>query len=81
MGRINIKSIFNEFYSDKGSIELVIQKLKDAGASQMKCTRALIFELKMPLPEADEIVVNSKAWKEAKSSVEEFRDKMYDWGG
>jgi len=78
MNKIDLKSLFNKYYSSPKDIEIVIQKLRDAGASQMECTRTLVSELKMSIPEADEIIVNSKAWSDVKDQVEKFRDDMFD---
>ncbi|MHA7877918.1 MAG: hypothetical protein ACX93T_03300 [Bacteroidota bacterium] len=59
-------------------MELLIQKLKDAGASQMGCTRTLVRELNMPLLNADQVVVNSKAWSANRESVYKLRKAFFD---
>ena len=73
-----LKKIFDLYYEESNDLEVVIQKLKDYGASQMECTRTLVLELKMSLPKADNIVVNSKAWSENKNDVIEFRNNLFD---
>lgn len=78
MEQPELKIIFNKHYTDDSSLELVIQKLKDAGASQMECTRTLVFELKISLSKADEIVVNSKAWAENWDVVNKLRNEFID---
>lgn len=77
MEKRTLKLIFNKHYTDLENIEVVIQKLRDEGASQMECTRTLISELKMSLPEADEIVVNSLAWKDTKDNIKKLRDDAF----
>ena len=77
MERLEAKRIFNVYFSKDVDIEIVIQKLKYAGATQGECIKTLVLELKMSLPEADEIVVFSKAWSESKDSLLRFRDSMY----
>ena len=76
MERLELKKILSEYYSDDSSLELAIQKLKDAGASQMECTKTLVLELKIPLSKADEIIVKSKAWQKNFDAVNTFRDKF-----
>ena len=78
MEKSELKSIFNQFYEGKENVELVLQKLKDAGASQMECTLTLVTELGYSLRNADELVINSKAWEDRKEHVEKFRDNMMD---
>lgn len=77
MEQSTLKAIFNKYYTNKENIEIVIQKLRDGGASQMECTKTLKRELGTPLREADEIVVNSKTWADIKNSVEKLRDDMF----
>ena len=44
----------------------------------MECTRTLVFELKISLSKADEIVVNSKAWAENWDVVNKLRNEFID---
>lgn len=78
MEQQEVKTIFKQYYKNDDSLEQVIQELKDAGASQMQCTRALITELKLSLPEADNIVINSDAWKENLEDVNRLRENLYN---
>jgi|GEM_PF-6977269 len=80
MEQKQLKSIFDKYYTYNNSIEQVIQKLKDSGATQMECTKTLISELKISLTDADRIVVESIAWSDVKSNVQKLRDDMYNWG-
>lgn len=62
----------------RGNLESVISRLKEAGASQMECTKTLVFVLKIPLREADEAVINSIAWKDHLKQVLDLRSQMVE---
>jgi hypothetical protein len=78
MEQKELSSLFNKYYAGEKSIEFVLQKLRGFGASQMECTKTLVFELKISLSEADTIVVNSKAWMDVRDHVIRFRDNMFE---
>ena len=78
MEKVEFKKIFNKYYNNNSDIELVIQKLKDAGASQIECVRTLVFELKIPLREADEFVLYSKAWEDYLDYTIKVREEFFD---
>jgi hypothetical protein len=76
MDRLQLSEIFKKHFRDESSFELVIQKLKDAGASMMECTRTLLEDGKIPLMEADSIVIHSKAWGNHLNDVKKLRDEI-----
>jgi hypothetical protein len=78
MHRARFSRIFKKYFDDESNSEFVIQKLKDAGASMMECTLTLVKNGEIPLPKADSIVANSKAWKASQDHVENLRDEFGD---
>lgn len=73
---------FNEIFRasyDAGNIDNSINELKRSGASQMECVSILIAELHIPLRTADEIVLNSSAWKDNKNNIDTFREDFKDF--
>lgn len=76
MEKSQLSAIFEKYFEDESSFELVIQKLKDAGASMMECTRTLLEEGKIPLLEADSLVINSKAWENHLTDVKKLRGEI-----
>ena len=72
-------NIFKKYYSnDKNNIEDVLFELKNEGASQMQCTRLLMYNLKLTIGDADKIVINSKAWKSHLDSVNNLRESFFN---
>jgi hypothetical protein len=68
------KDIFMKYYQGEfEELEGAFKVLKENGASMADCVKILIFELKLPLKLADELVVNSKTWGYLKSDVMELR--------
>lgn len=78
MKRLKFKKIFYRYYSGDDTLELVLQKLRNSGASQMQCALTLISELKIPLSKADNIVLNSKVWRDNFESTNSLRDDFFD---
>jgi hypothetical protein len=72
------KEYFKSIYTSLDDLENVILELKKAGISQKDTVKLLVFELKMQLSPADEIVINSQAWNEIKNDVLKFRNDTFD---
>lgn len=70
--------IFEKFSCNKKNIEEVLSELKNEGASQMQCTRLLMINLKLNLTDADNIVVNSKAWEDQFNEVKKLRESFFN---
>jgi len=70
--------IFTKAYDEASpeSLDFALKEIKKAGASQLDSIRVLISELKITLPEADALVLNSVAWQEQKDSTLKFRDHV-----
>lgn len=69
------ESIFQDTYmKDLNNIEECLNNLKLSGASQMDCVKTLIWGLKIPLKEADRIVLESQTWVQNRDTVQSFRD-------
>ncbi|GAA0561917.1 hypothetical protein [Chitinophaga japonensis] len=74
--------IFKAFCQDQDSsknkenIENAIMEMKKAGASPIDCTSAIVMGLKLPLSEADALVINSPAWRKEREGINKFRDEM-----
>jgi hypothetical protein len=72
------KKIFNEYYRGQfEELDNAFKVLKENGASMADCVKVLIFELKLPLKIADELVVNSKTWGNSKADVIELRKNFH----
>lgn len=69
--------IFEKVYCNN-NIEEVLSELKKEGASQLQCTRLLMINLKLNLTDADNIVINLKAWKEEFNAVKELRESFFN---
>lgn len=78
MKQSSLRLVFYKYYTKRDSIELVIQKLKEAGASQMECTYTLVNELNMPLLEADKLVLSAQAWSGNRNAVDKLRKDFFD---
>ncbi|TWW01963.1 hypothetical protein [Chitinophaga pinensis] len=59
-------------------IDIVLSKMREAGFSQMEATALLVRKLKLSISAADELVVNSKTWKDRRESVMQFREAFGD---
>lgn len=71
------QALFRSLYSSKdNNIEEVLNQLRILGASQVQCIKLLTDELSLSLTEADNIVLNSKAWQADKKATERFRDEF-----
>jgi hypothetical protein len=57
-------------------LENSINELKKEGATQMECVKVLIAELHISLRNADEIILNSSAWKANKDDIITFREEF-----
>ncbi len=80
---MNYQEIFTSVYKEGGyqNLEEAINKMKEAGASQIDCVRTLVVELKLPLKDADTLVLHSSAWRDEKEITERFRhhiDTIFD---
>jgi ribosomal protein L7/L12 len=77
MEQKNYNKLFKVFLDENNdNLENAILELKDQGASQIKCIKALMAVLKISLSEADKIVVNSNAWSLEKEQTETFRENL-----
>jgi hypothetical protein len=73
----NYKILFGSIYSQKDvNIEKALQALKENGASQVDSIMILMSELNLSLKEANQIVLNSNAWKFYKSYTEKIREEF-----
>lgn len=72
-----LMSIFRTSYdSSSNNLDEVLIELKKNGATQSVCTFILATELNMRLPIADNIVLNSIAWKNSKVNTFQFRNEL-----
>lgn len=72
------KKIFQRYYQGQfEELEGAFKSLKENGASMADCVKILIFELKLPLKMADELVINSKTWGNLKADSMELRRNFY----
>ena len=75
--------IFKQVY-DKvlpESLEIALTAMKDAGASQIDSIGILVSELRISLPDADALVLNSTTCQKEKESTLKFRahiDNLFD---
>jgi hypothetical protein len=76
MIELAINEVFDRYYNNIDDIEVIILKLKDLGLSQMESTKILIFKLNFSLKEADNFVINSKAWSDNYNSLIKFRENL-----
>lgn len=60
------------------NIEDLILNMKTDDLSMMQSTMLLVFKFKISITEADNYILNSKAWQDNKQSVEKFRDNIFD---
>jgi len=71
--------MFRASYNNTGDMDNSISKLKREGATQMECVKVLVAELNISLKAADEIVLNSSAWKANKDNIITFREDFKDF--
>jgi uncharacterized protein YdhG (YjbR/CyaY superfamily) len=71
----NYITYFNQNYPSN-NLEEVLLGLREMGATQMETLRVLKSELKLTIPEADEIVLNSETWKDMKEANIQLRDEI-----
>jgi hypothetical protein len=57
-------------------IDIVLLKIREAGFSQLESTALLMRKLKLSIPEADRLVVNSKTWADVRENVMQLRDEI-----
>lgn len=74
---VNTEKAFNQ-YSIDNDMDALLQDLKELGLSQMECTKELITNLKLPLKDADNLVVNSIAWRDNFDEVKKLRESFFD---
>lgn len=60
------------------SIENLILVMKEDNLSMMQSTMLLVFKFKLTIAEADNCILNSKAWQDNKQSVERLRNNIFD---
>lgn len=71
--------IFEDVYDPKvNNRDEVICLLKEAGASQVDCLQTISKKLNLSLNEADEIVLHSEAWKDAKEQTLLLREDFWE---
>lgn len=64
---------------NKKTIEETLWILKEEGANPINCVMVLVDNLKLSIQEADEIILNSKAWVHLKNSSIRFREEFGDY--
>lgn len=74
-----MKEIFRTKYrNDPESLQDVLLILKSKGISQMQSVKLLIEEMNLSLSDADNIVLNSRAWINERSENISFRDSFFN---
>jgi len=73
---IKFKEIYN---SQNKNIQETILELKNIGATQMDCLKIIKKELKLSIKEADNIILNSKAWSNHLESNLNLRDSITNY--
>jgi len=71
-----INEIFSDYSLD--DVEIVIQKLKEAGFSQIETVKIIRKEFEIGLSEADHCVLHSVAWKDDLQKNVKLRDDLFD---
>lgn len=73
------QNIFIAFYKEsENNLEKVIQILKDEGATQVISILVLKSALGLSLKEADNLILNSKAWEESREFTINLREEFAD---
>lgn len=73
-----IRNLFHMHYTgDPQSLEVALQQLKDADCSQMMCVKLVKEELSLSLWDADDIVLNSRAWRAQRDANLAFRKGVF----
>lgn len=70
---------FDEFYKN-GSVddlEIAIQKIKEEKASVVDCIRTVKNKLGLTIPEAEALVLASKAWDAEKKEFDRFKEHFF----
>ena len=71
--------VFDAHYkNNEESLQYVIFRFKEMGVSQMQTVYFLIDKLNLKLAEADDIVLNSLAWRNNRDANIEFRNSFWD---
>lgn len=71
--------IFDAVYEGKPeNLEMALQKMRDEGASLIYSVGVVIRKLKLSIPEADNVVLNSNAWKNEKEDIISKREEFWD---
>ncbi|MBV7533911.1 hypothetical protein [Chitinophaga sp. sic0106] len=74
-----LENIFNSVYENAASLDAALLRLRESGATQAQSVMILIKKLKLSLPEADALVVNSCAWSDSKEITNRFRKDFGDY--
>ena len=62
----------------QASFETIIQKLREAGASQITSIKVLKTCFDLTLSQADQLVLNSKAWADHYETTVKIRDQFWE---
>lgn len=72
-----MRAIFKSNYNGTvESVQIILMDLKEKGFTQMQSLRLIMDEMKLSLSDADNIVMNSSAWKSEKEGNEILRDNF-----
>lgn len=76
MGLERYESIFDLHYSDFENIDFVLQKMREAGASQLNSVVVIRGKLDLSLKEADPLVLHSIVWEDHLDENLSYRKQM-----
>lgn len=66
-----------ELKKSRAPLETILQKLREAGASQMTSIQLLMSVFDLSLRQADELVLNSQTWEDCYEATTSLRDSAW----
>ena len=68
-------------HAQSGDVEAALRALREDGYSQIDSVKALRHAMKLTLREADDLVLNSEAWRDHRERTMRLREIFFDaWG-
>lgn len=75
---MDFEKLILDNYKSIGDMDMVLQVIRDNGASQLQSTQLLINVLGFSLKDADQIIINSHTWRDLRQMNEDVRDAFFD---
>jgi hypothetical protein len=71
----DLEQTVNEIYDGTNeSLQTLLIELRKIGLTQMESLKLFMYKLNLSLREADDIILNSKAWEDRKADTLKLRD-------